>query len=113
MLLLLAACCARGQSASSLNEPPARGFNVFIDRFGLFRGLNYGYSEWFEVRPTRSAKGFEFKATEALTIDHEPDFDQATSPDGHGKIWYQLWTRFVYQFPKQVASEVVFFRTSL
>jgi hypothetical protein len=53
--------------------------------------------------------GFEFKPTEALTIDHEPDFDLATGVDGHGKIWYQPWTRFVYQFPKQVVSEVVFF----
>jgi len=116
-----------------VNEQPARVFNVFIDRFGFLGEVNYGYSEWFQMRPTRSPKwslvapdvgmiffgdigryrefyvggGFEFRPTEALTIDHEADFDQATGADGHGKIWYQPWTRFAYQFPQQFVSEVV------
>jgi hypothetical protein len=136
-MLLLTVLCAFGQdpTATSSPEPPKPVLNIFIDRAGFMRDLNYGYAEWFQIRGTKHPKwsiiapdvgiiffdnagryreffvgaGIEVQPTAALTIDHEAYFEQATGIDSHGKSWYVPWTRVGYHFPKKFVSEVVFF----
>lgn len=152
LLALALACAALGQQNQPSQqpapeehpapaEPPtpaeqsANVFNVLIDRFAFRESLNFGYTEWFQIRPTRHPRwsilgpdigflffgdigryremylgaGFEVSPTRWLVIDNEVDLEQATGPDAHGNLWYVAWTRFELQLPRRVAAETVLF----
>jgi hypothetical protein len=138
-LMFIASCVASAQdqpvAPPATTEDAKPVLNIFIDRVGFGKDVNYGYAEWFQIRGTKHPKwsvilpdvgmiffddiqgyrelfvgaGLEVQVTKALTLDHEAYYDQATGPAAHGKAYYQPWTRVGYDFPHHVISETVAF----
>ncbi len=116
-------------------ETPKPVLNIFIDRVGFGKDVNYGYAEWFQIRGTKKPKwsvilpdvgiiffdnigryreafvGARFKVQpiKSLTIDHEAYYVQATGVDAHRHAYYQPWTRVEYHFHKHFMLESVAF----